>query len=186
MTTTTTKTSRRSRGSIPDSIIFGHDRGGPLALGTAHATTLRTGAASSAAARVAAAVVVWHAVKAAVNVVLALAGLTVFAEATPLAALHEPDRVLDELHRRAEDGRGALRAGVLWPQVGGTVEVGVRARVGRVRDRARLVQPEGVTLWEFQEPPWWRGVEALAQHPVAEVWSYFVHPQAMEVMPGPY
>ena len=115
---------------------------------------MRTRAASSAAARVAA-VVRTLAVEAGVNVVLGMAGRAILAEALPLAALHEPDGVLDELHWRAEDGRVAFRATVAWPQVGGAVEVGVCTRVGWVRGYARLVKPEGVTLREYRELPRW-------------------------------
>ena len=66
--------------------------------------------------------------------VLLVAGTAVLAQTLPHAALHEPYRVLDELHGRAEGGRGRVEVEVGAGTEGGrAVEVGVYTWVGGVR-----------------------------------------------------
>src|SRR5260221_8599027 len=152
------RTRTGSRGIIPNPIVLGHDGGRPVAPSTTRATRLRarTPAARrglpAAAATAAAATVdvpfVLHrfdAVEPVVDVELILAGRAVFAEALALFPAHEPYRVLDELHRGAEDG--VLRR---------PVELRVYPGVGRVRFDALLVQPERVAFREFEEFPFGR------------------------------
>jgi hypothetical protein len=67
------------------------------------------------------------AVEPGVDVQLILAGQAILASARAHFSAHEPYRVLDELHRGAEDG------------VRCTVEIRVRPRVGRIRFDALLV-----------------------------------------------
>ena len=101
-------------------------------------------------------VVVDAAVEPEVDLALALAGRAVLAPALAHAAAHEPYGVLDELHRRAEDGRGERRVGGARrarSEVRRAVEVGVDARVGRVRVDALLVRPERVVGGESDELP---------------------------------
>ena len=136
-----------SRGAIPNSIVLGHYGGRPVAPSTTCAPTarrggrrLRTAAAAAAAASIAAATIIavdvlfvirFAVVEPGVDVELILAKRAILAEATAFFTAHEPYRVLDELHRGAED-------------VARAVEIRVRPRVGRIRFDALLVQPEGV------------------------------------------
>jgi len=109
------------------------------------------------------------AVEPVVDVELLLVERAILAEAVALFPTHEPYRVLDELHRGAEDVRRA-------------VEIRVRPRVGRIRFDTLLVHPEGVAFRELQELPFGRNMSTLTQYPVPEVRAYFAHPQLVNVI----
>jgi len=150
------RTGSRSRGGIPNSIILGHYGGRPVAPTTTRTTRARAPAArrgrgprnpaatittvNTVAVRF---VLRVDAVESVVDVELVLARRAILAEAAALFTTHEPYRVLDKLHRGAEDVRRA-------------VEIRVRPRVGRIRFDTRLVQPEGVAFRELQELPYGR------------------------------
>ena len=196
------RTGSRSRGGIPNSIILGHYGGRPVAPTTTRTTRARAPAArrgrgprnpaatittvNTVAVRF---VLRVDAVESVVDVELVLARRAILAEAAALFTTHEPYRVLDKLHRGAEDVRRA-------------VEIRVRPRVGRIRFDTRLVQPEGVAFRELQELPYGRNckffcqyeprsrvssgeertMSTLTQHPVPEVRAYFAHPQFENVI----
>lgn len=129
-----TRTRTRSRG-VPDSIVLGHYGGRPVAPSTRRTRrpAARRGARGlpAAAASVTALsvplVLQVSAVEPGVDFQLILTGHAILANARGHLSAHEPYRVLDELHRGAEDG------------VRCTVEIRIRPRVGRIRFDALLV-----------------------------------------------
>jgi hypothetical protein len=92
-------------------------------------------------------------IKPSIDDLLVLAWNTVFALALAGLAPHEPYCVGNEFHWGAKERGvrlGARRAGA---QVRSTIQIGVGAWVAAVGHDACLVDPERVTLWEFQELP---------------------------------